>query len=402
MQFKPTTATKKVFSLKNRIRAVAGGTSASKTISILIWCIDRAIAYPQQHGTPELISVVSETYPHLERGAMLDFKNIMKAHGYWDKGTWNETKHVYTFPGGTKIEFFSVDTYGKAHGPRRDILFVNEANNVDHKIFDQLRIRTRKIIWLDWNPSEEFWFYTELLPNEHDIDFITLTYLDNEALDQITIMDIEAHRHNKAWWTVYGLGQLGEVEGRVYTGWQAIDEVPHEARLERRGLDFGYAIDPAAVVDVYYHNGGYIFDEQLYQKGMSNRVLAQFLQNMEHPNTLIVADSAEPKSIDELREYGIGVMPANKGQGSINHGVNYVQAQRISYTKRSINLAKEYRRYFWETDKDGNIPPGAPPQKGNDHLLDAARYAMETLRPAEPLPPPRKKQYDAITGRVLS
>jgi phage terminase large subunit len=189
--------------------------------------------------------------------------------------------------------------------------------------------------------------------------------------------------HNKAWWQVYGLGQLGEVEGRIYTGWATIDrnDIPHEARLERRGLDFGYSQDPAAMVDVYYHNGGYILDERLYMRGQSNRQLAQFSLNMDSPNTLLVADSAEPKSIDELAEFGVQVVGAEKGPGSLNRRIRHMQDQRITVTKQSYNLIKEYRRYFWKTDRDGNIL--TVPEPGNDHLLDAAGYALESLRPRE-------------------
>jgi phage terminase large subunit len=374
--FHETTATRKIFSLKQRIRAVAGGTSASKTISILIWLIKYA---QLDHGSPKLITIVSESYPHLEGGAMRDFQNIMKAHGYWDDDRWHGTKHIYTTEAGNEIQFLAVDTYGKAHGPRRDVLYINEANNLDYKIVDQLITRTRQVVWLDWNPSEEFWFYTEMQPNRKDIDFITLTYKDNEALDDTTVMEIESHMHNKGWWQVYGLGQLGEVEGRIYTGWKIIDEIPHEARLERRGLDFGYSNDPAAIVDIYYHNGGYILDEKLYQKGFGNQKLARFIENMEHPNTLVIADSAEPKSIDEIKSYGVGVDAADKGPGSINRGIQHLQQQRISVTRSSYNLIKEYRQYFWKTDKDGNLL--AVPDVSDDHLLDAARYALESLKP---------------------
>jgi phage terminase large subunit len=365
--------------MNSRIRAVAGGTSASKTISILVWLIDYA---QNKKNINKLISVVSESYPHLQGGAMLDFENIMKDRGYWQDSRWHGTKHTYTFETGNKIEFMSVDTYGKAHGPRRDVLFINEANNMEYKIADQLITRTRQIVWMDWNPSEEFWFYTEMLPNRKDIEFITLTYKDNEALDDITVQEIESHKHNKNWWKVYGLGQLGEVEGRIYTGWNlTLDEVPHNARLERRGLDFGYSIDPAAIVDVYYYDGGYILDERLYAIGQSNRRLAGFLQNLENQQCLVVADSAEPKSIDELREYQIPVIGAVKGPGSVHFGIQFLQDQRISVTRRSVNLIKEYRKYFWKTDKDGNILN--VPEEGDDHALDAARYALESLRPQQ-------------------
>lgn len=372
--FVDTSATRKIFSLKKRIRAVAGGTSASKTISILVWIID----YCQtKSNRDKLVTVVSESYPHLEKGAMLDFENIMKDRGYWNKSRWNQTKHVYTFETGNKLEFYSVD-FGKAHGPRRDVLFVNECNNLDFKVVDQLITRTREIVWLDWNPSEEFWFYTDMLVNrKDDLDFITLTYLDNEALDEITIREIEAHKSNKNWWTVYGLGKIGVVEGRIYKNWQIIDEIPHEARLERRGLDFGYSNDPSALIDIYKYNDSFILDEIAYQKGLSNKQIADIINNLDS-KALVIADSAEPKSIDELKSYGISVLPAKKGADSVRQGIQYVQDQKISVTKRSLNLIKEYRNYFWIIDKNDVITQ--EPEDMWNHALDAVRYALGTLR----------------------
>lgn len=373
MKFKDTTATKQIFSLKKRIRAVAGGTSASKTISILVWLIDYA-----QTNKNELISVVSESFPHLSGGAMLDFENIMKAQGYWEDKRWvKHPKAVYSFSTGTKIEFVSLDTFSKAHGPRRDVLFINEASALDYKIADQLITRTRKIVWMDWNPSSEFWFYTEMLPNRKDIDFITLTYKDNEALDQNTIDEIEAHKGNKMWWQVYGEGKLGEIFGRIYTGWGVVDSIPHEARLERYCLDFGYSNDPTAVVALYYYNGGYILDEILYQKGLSNKQIADTFKNKD--KALIVADSAEPKSIAELQSYGLNVVGAKKGRDSVLHGINAVQDQKISYTRRSLNLKKEYENYLWDIDKNGKAL-NKPIDIWN-HALDAVRYGMNSLIP---------------------
>lgn len=372
-QFQDTTATKKVFELKKRIRAVAGGTSASKTISILVWLIDYC-----QSTRNELCSVVSESYPHLEKGAMLDFENIMKDRGYWKDELWHQTKHVYTFETGSKLEFYSPDTYGKAHGPRRDVIFLNEVNNMSYDIVDQLIIRTRKIVWMDWNPSVEFFFYTEMLPNRpDDIDFITLTYKDNEALDEVTIQEIESHKNNKNWWQVYGLGQLGTIEGRIYKDWNVIQEIPFEARLERRGMDFGYSNDPTAIVDIYYYNGGYILDEQCYRKGLSNKQIADLLLNYHHPDTLVIADSAEPKSIDEIKTYGINILPAVKGADSIRMGIQFVQQQKISVTARSTNLLKEFRNYMWQTNTDGKVIN--KPEQGMDHLMDATRYSLNSI-----------------------
>lgn len=376
MAFQDTTATKKIFQLTKRIRAVAGGTSASKTISILVWLIDYA-----QTQDRELISVVSESYPHLEKGAMLDFENIMKSQGYWRESQWHGTKHTYTFETGSKIEFISVDNYGKAHGPRRDVLFINEANHLPYNIVDQLITRTRKIVWMDWNPTEEFWFYTEMQPNRDDIDFLTLTYLDNEALDEVTIKEIEGHKGNKVWWQVYGLGQLGEIETRIYKGWQIIDDIPFEARLERYGVDFGYTNDPTAIIAIYYYNGGYILDEVAYQVQLSNKNIADIINN--NAKALVIADAAEPKSIAELRLHALTVLPASKGAGSVLQGIQYVQSKKISVTKRSINLIKEYRNYVWITDKDGKIIN--EPTEINNHAMDALRYGMVSIKNPEQL-----------------
>lgn len=391
--FSATTATNQLLKLNKRIRAVCGGTSASKTISILLILID----YAQSHEG-ELISIVSESFPHLKRGVQRDFLNIMKEQGYYDDDLWNRTDYTYSFETGSRIEFFSVDQPSKVRGPRRDVLFINEANNIPYEAYDQLEVRTKKIVWLDWNPTNEYWFYTDV-KDKPTVDFITLTYKDNEALDKAIVESIEARRANKNWWNVYGLGQLGEVEGKIYKDWIIIDDVPHEARLERRGLDFGYTNDPASLVDIFYYNGGYILDERLYRKGMLNKQLADFINNLPDPQTLVMADSAEPKSIDELKLYGINVLPAQKGQGSVKQGIQYVQSKQVSITKRSINGIKEYRNYLWKTDKDGKIIN--EPEGGLDHFLDAVRYGMESLEPIKPREQ-KQRHYDKYTGRLLS
>lgn len=369
--FADTEATKKIFDLKKRIRAVCGGTSASKTISILVWLIDYA-----QTNKNKKVDVMSESYPHLEDGAIKDFKAIMLDRGYWKDECWNESKHLYKFETGTVLKFISVDKLGKAHGPRRDVLFINEANNIDYNIYDQLEVRTKEFIWIDWNPSSEFWYYTEI-KDKVDHDFLTLTYLDClNVLDQNIIQSIESKKNRKGWWQVYGLGQLGEVEGKIYKDWQIIDFIPHEARLFRRGLDFGYSNDPTAIVDIYQYNGGYILDEILYRKGMSNKQIADVILNTEK-DCLVIADSAEPKSIDEIKLYGVNILPAIKGQGSISTGIQFVQDQKISMTKQSTNLIKEYRNYLWMTDKNGRILN--EPEGGLDHAMDATRYALNSV-----------------------
>lgn len=380
--FLETTATKKIISLNKRVRLVAGGTSASKTISILLYLIARA----QSDTRPTLTSIVSESYPHLKRGAMRDFLNIMQAHGYFVDSRWNKTEGTYVFETGSKLEFFSGDQPSKVRGPRRDRLFVNEANNLPRETWEQLLIRTRELAFADWNPTSDFYLYEDYVVDEdamttssEDAQFIILTYKDNEALEPAIVKEIESRRMNKGWWKVYGEGKRGEVEGKIYKGWKIIDEVPHEARLVSRGLDFGYAHDPAVLTDIYFYNGGYIVDEQFYRIGMKNNDIANYINNLPEPQTLVTADAAEPKSIDELRMHGVGVIESIKGQGSRNRRIDYVQQQKISVTKRSTNVIKSYRNYMWKTDKEGNILPEP------DHYLsdgmDSVGYGIESQRP---------------------
>ena len=376
-----TTATKKILELDKRIRAVAGGTSASKTISILLLLI----AYGQtKFNRDKLITVTSESYPHLLGGPIIDFQNIMQDKGYWKDDRWvRNPRTVYTFETGNKIEFVTFDSYGKAHGGRRDVLFINEGNYIPYNIVDQLIVRTRETIWLDWNPTSEFWFYNEMLGKRDDIDFITLTYKDNEALDLATVTEIESHKNNIGWWQVYGLGQLGVLEGRIYKDWEVVDSIPKEARLVRYGLDFGYTNDPTASDAIYVYNGAFYLDEVIHNKGLSNRQIADIFLNKDR--ALIVADSAEPKSIDELSSYGLSIIGAHKGKDSVNQGIQYVQGQKVFITRRSINTLKEYRNYLWITDKDGTIINEPSPIW--NHHMDDIRYGMESLKATAPKPP---------------
>lgn len=338
---------------------------------------------------------------------MRDFLNIMQTHNYFKDDLWSKTEFIYTFETGSKIEFFSADQPSKVRGPRRDRLFINECNNVPHETFDQLEVRTKSEIYLDYNPTGEFWIYDEVIGKRTDVDFITITYKDNEALDPAIVATIESRRGNLAWWRVYGEGKLGEHEDRVYKNWVTIDEIPHEARLVRRWVDFGYTNDPCAIGDIYEYNGGYILDELCYTTGMKNPDIAAFIKNQKE-SAIVIADSSEPKSIDEIRAYGITVLGAdkrNRGDGNSYKawGVSLVQQQKISMTKRSLNIIKEYRNYFWKKDSDGkslNVP-----DDGNDHHLDGLRYAIESLKPqyTDRVKPVIKhvQRFDRITGKEI-
>jgi phage terminase large subunit len=342
------------------------------------------IALAQHDKTSTITSVVAESFPHLRRGAMRDFLNILKEHRYFDDALWDKTNSTYTFETGSQIEFFSVDQPEKVRGARRDRLFINEANNIPFNAFEELEVRTKEFVFLDWNPTNEFWYYTEVKGKREDVEEITLTYKDNEALDRAIVDSIESRKDRKSWFDVYGLGKLGEVEGRILTGWQIIDEIPFEARLERHTLDFGYTNDESAIVDIYYYNGGYIWDEVLYQKGVGNKQLAETILNL--PKVLTVADSAEPKSIDEIRLYGVNIIGVEKSKGEtksetfVKWSFGVVQGERISVTKRSVNLIKEYRNLLWLTDKNGQILNVEDPACKNNAIA-AGRYGMVSLVP---------------------
>jgi phage terminase large subunit len=307
----------------------------------------------------------------------------MQGHKYWKESQWNATDSIYTFETGSAIEFFSTDNADKLRGARRDRLFINEANNVTFDAFEQLEVRTKEFVIIDYNPTNEFWAHTEIKAKRSDVDFIVLTYKDNEGLSKEIVDSIEQRKNRTQWWQVYGLGQIGEIESRIYTGWNEIESIPFEAKLERRGLDFGYTNDPSALVAIYRYNGGFILDEELYSKGLSNKSIADAILNLEEPRTLVVADSSEPKSIDELKAYNINVIPTVKGPGSVNQGIAYVQDQKISITKRSLNLLREYRSYIWITDKDNRVVN--TPVDYDNHALDALRYALSSYRPLQAL-----------------
>lgn len=370
--FKRTTAINKLLKLTKRKRVVQGGTSAGKTFGILPILIDHAIKHPRTE-----ISVVSESIPHLRRGAIKDFLKIMDWTNRFIDQNWNRTLLTYTFSNGSFIEFFSADQEAKLRGARRNILYINEANNLTFEAYHQLSIRTSDYIWLDYNPTAEFWAHTEVL-KENDAELIVLNYKDNESLSESIIKDIESAQEKAKtssywdnWWRVYGLGEVGSVQGTIFTNWQQIDNIPSEARLLGLGLDFGYSVDPTACVAIYKYNDSYILDEVLYKKEMSNRDIFINLQNF---RDMVVCDSAEPKSIAELQSYGLRCIGANKGKDSIVHGIQLVQQQNILVTKRSTNLIKELRGYVWATDR--NNQPTGDPIDINNHLMDAMRYGF--------------------------
>ena len=370
-----TTAINKIEALKKRVKIIQGGTSAGKTYGIIPILITKASTYANQE-----ISIVAESIPHLRRGALKDFLRIMKSTNRFFEQRFNKSLLRYEFANGSVIEFFSADDSSKLRGARRDILYINECNNVNFESYNELSIRTKKEVYLDFNPANEFWVHTEL-KGETDSDFLILTYKDNEALDERIVKEIEKNREKAAtsaywanWWRVYGLGEIGMLEGVIFSNWKIINTIPPEAKLVGIGLDFGYSVDPTAIIEVYNYNGQRIVNELKYQTGMLNSDIAKELPK----NVVVYADSSEPKSIDEIRRYGITIKGVTKGKDSINYGIDVMQQQEYLVTSQSTNLIKELRAYCWDQDKTGKQLN--KPQGKQDHGIDALRYhEMETL-----------------------
>jgi len=371
-----TTVINKIKALTKFVKGIQGGTSAGKTFGVLPILIDIAAKNPLTE-----ISIVAESIPHLKRGAMKDFKKIMLETNRFVFTRWNATDFKYTFQNGSKIEFFSADNDSKLRGARRDYLYMNEANNMTFHAYTELASRTKLGVYMDWNPVNEFWFHTDLM-NDNDVDFIIVNYLDNEACPESALNFINKAKEKaltsaywENWYKVYGLGQIGSLDGVIFNNWKTIDTIPEDARLLGYGLDFGYSNDPTAIIEVYKWNDKRILNEICYQKGLSNAEISRFIKT----RMICYCDSAEPKSIRELNENGVNAHPVSKGADSINYGIQIIQQHEYLVTSKSLNLISELRKYAWDTDKKTGAKLNKPIDNFN-HICDALRYhEMESL-----------------------
>lgn len=340
-----------------------GGTSSGKTYAILQLLITIALSSSKSL----VISIVSETLPHLKRGAIRDFFTILG--DTYNPAMHNKTDSIYKI-GNTKFEFFPADDDSKMKGARRDILFMNEANNISKSAYDQLEPRTRICTFIDFNPTH--WFYAHDLMNDKGVTFIKSTYKDNDKLDQKIIDSIESRKQRDPnWWRVYGEGEIGMVEDQVLNNWQQIDSFPDVSYW--CGLDFGYTNDPSALIRIGVKDNDLFVDELLFRTGLKNPDLARQILDLTPKYTEIFADSAEPKSIDEIYAYGVNIHPVKKGKDSILQGLDVLHRYNLKVTKRSVNLIKELRNYSWMKDKEGRIMN--KPIDLFNHGIDALRYA---------------------------
>lgn len=378
-----TTSTKKIKALLYEptfYKVVQGGASASKTFSIMIILIGYAESYPNS-----LITVAGMTYNHLATGTMRDFQKIMKETNRWDDSGFNKTAKIYTFPNGSQIEFLSVDNM-TSRGPRRDVLFVNEANGISYETFDQLATRTRDFVILDYNPSAKFWAHEELVEKQQaTTSFLILTYKDNEALSKQERENIERRMPKKGeepsnWWTVYGLGQIGTLEGNVFEGWAetSMDVIIGSGKVVRYGLDFGFSNDETALVAAYDMGDNKLgLVELIYEKGLLGSQYPDRLKRAGvDPNVLIVADSARPEIIAEIKQAGYRIVGADKAPGSVLKSIDYLKQYQVHYCGQ--HLKREYLAYQWRKKRSGEILD--EPQDGFDHLIDACRYVALDLK----------------------
>jgi phage terminase large subunit len=373
--FVRTTTINKILKLKKRVRAIQGGTSSAKTYSILPILVNEAINSPGLE-----ISIVSESIPHLKRGVIKDFKKILIDTQRWNRPQWHGSDFKYTFKNGSYIEFFSADNDSKLRGARRDVLYINECNNVSFEAYQELSVRTKSHVYLDWNPTAEFWF-EEHVKTDNDVDFLIVTYLDNEACPQNAIDYIlkakEKAKDNpywENWYNVYGLGQLGQLQGAVFTNW---DEGEFDESLPYGyGIDFGFSPDPTVLVrcatdtkrrKLYLH-------EEFHNTNLSTDDIEKMCKDrIKSPIDVIVADGAESREINELRRKNLQVIRARKGPDSIKAGIKMLQGFDIIVTPTSTNLMYELRHYIWNNKKSG-----IPIDKHN-HLIDASRYIADFL-----------------------
>lgn len=355
-----------------RIIVNQGGTRSGKTYTICQLLIYLA-------NTEQVtISITSVAFPHLRRGAMRDWRTIMENSGLYSPDDHTRTEQIYTYPTGSYIEFFSADNNLKVRGPGRDILFVNEANLFNFDTFTQLLLRTRKAVFLDYNPADEFhWIYDQLLTRP-DCEFIKSTYKDNPFLPIEQVKEIENLKNiDENYWRIYGEGERGHSEGVIYTHWK-----PYSGSLHGNvvyGLDFGYN-NPTALVKITEKDQDLYAEEIIYQTHLTNQDLIALLKQNVQGHAKIYYDSAEPARGEELRRAGLSAVPANK---EVAAGIDFIKRRKLFIHQGSVNMLKEIKSYKFKPSnekRENNAKKVEEPIKLNDHAMDAMRYAAMGLK----------------------
>lgn len=349
-----------------------GGTRSGKTYAIL-QILDFLV---EKDHAGDVTSVVSETLPHLKKGAIRDFETI-RGTTLKDDPAWNESDHIYTYPGGGKLEFFSVDTPGKVQGPGRKRLYENEAIHLKYDTHRQLAVRTTGIIFMDYNPEQVSWIDEKILTRD-DVQVLDSTYLDNDYLTEEQVREIESNRGDSNWWRVFGEGKTGHLEGLIFPDFIQVDSLPEKSdgMIETYGLDYGFTNDPTTLIHCYVDNRKkeIWLDEVCYRTGMLNEDIAAVMKQEGIGRAVrVYADCAEPKTNETIRRYGFNIEGSYKAT-KIAEQLQAMKGYKIYVTKRSLNLIRELRGYVWMRDKNGEWLN--EPVDILNHCIDAARYAV--------------------------
>jgi len=355
---------------KSKIQVHQGGTRSGKTYSILTALIELC-----HKNSGLVITICRKTFPALRATAMRDFFEILNNEEIYNPDLHNKSDATYQL-WSNMVEFISIDQPQKVRGRKRDVLFINEANEINLEDWRQLLLRTTGKVLIDYNPSDEFhWIYEEVIPRE-DAEFFRTTYKDNPFLPQSVVMEIERFKTaDENFWKVYGLGERGTSQATIFTHWKEINQIPNEYKLLNIGLDFGYTNDPTAIVRVYTDGHGFAVDELCYATRLTNSDIAKVLRDNEvNRSDVVICDSAEPKSIDEIHAHGFNTHGARKGKDSVKNGIQFLHSRPLLVTARSVNLIRELRNYKWKEDKNGKQLN--EPVDSFNHAIDAMRYAI--------------------------
>ena len=355
---------------KSKIQVHQGGTRSGKTYSILTALIELC-----HKNSGLVITICRKTFPALRATAMRDFFEILNKEDVYNPDLHNKSDATYQL-WGNMVEFISIDQPQKVRGRKRDVLFINEANEINLEDWRQLLLRTTGKVLIDYNPSDEFhWIYDEVIPRE-DAAFFQTTYQDNPFLPESVVMEIERFKEaDENFWRVYGLGERGASQATVFTHWKEVDQIPNEFKPLNYGLDFGYTNDPTAIVQTFTDGHGFAVDELCYATRLTNSDISKVLRDSGVSRSdVIICDSAEPKSIDEIHAHGFNTHGARKGKDSVKNGIQFLHSRPLLVTARSVNVIKELRNYKWKEDKNGKQLN--EPVDSFNHAIDAMRYAI--------------------------
>lgn len=388
MKLKTTVVFKYMQEAYNQVYPIVvhqGSSRSSKTYNILIWIIFKCLS--EWHNYT--IDVGRKTFPSLRVSAMSDFFEILKAYDLYSENYHNKSDHIYMINGNT-IRFFSVDQETKVRGAKRHILFMNEANEFTEDDFKQMNQRTTVMTILDYNPSDEFhWIYDKVLTRD-DAKFYKTTFRENPFLDARVRKEIFSYKETDPnYWRIYGLGERGVSESTIFTHWTYCDKYEGEGQ-EFFGLDFGFN-DPTALVRVKYHQAGIVADQLLFLTNLTSDLIISELdklvaQGVMTKTSVIIADSARPEIIEDIRRAGYNVHSAKKEKGSVLRDINFMKRHKIAITATSVDMIKEFRNYKWKVDKTNRVLDD--PVDLNNHSIDAVRYALNNVVMRKEYPTP--------------